>query len=68
MPKGMLTAEQRAAMRADTHNSALVLLDDLRYIRELVEQKQPSGGALRVGFEIHECRANLRIMSMDAAA
>jgi hypothetical protein len=23
---------------------------------------------LRVGFEIHECRANLRIMSMDAAA
>ena len=23
---------------------------------------------LRVGFEIHESRANLRIMSMDAAA
>ena len=34
----------------------------------LLDSEEKERLSLRVGFEIHESRANLRIMSMDAAA
>ena len=41
---------------------------DPAHYEQFYEELSRDFGPLRVGFEIHECRANLRIMSMDAAA
>lgn len=44
---GMLTDAEKAAMRATTHDAALVLIDDLEHIRQIISKEEPDPGDLR---------------------
>ena len=47
MKRGPLSDAERAALRASTHDAALVLVDDLQHVRQIVTQEMHSAGDVR---------------------